>query len=585
MKKTLKIFVIVMLLFSCVACKEEPQATEASFVLPLDKLRAETTTAELEYVWVEPELPTVVGDMPNSVGILINNIFQPETTTREVPEEDRGIKAADNTKFPAEEDAKRLGVSKILTFYTSSSRVYDVDEDIVSKFNELLVTKYGCDFVVSIYGGRVGNNAIGYDYYQAVTDARSRGQQTDILIASEPAYYSRLVDENYFVDITETLATTEAGKKLYEAYPEEVWKKVELDGKIYGYMPESSPASSYVLTCNKELAERLGLDVKEGFTFYEIGDTLEKANFSKAGIGGAMPIYANWKSLYNMLGYYDMGNGVFAKKDAEGNWVAFNPTEDEEFVKLCKTVREYIDKGWLINVYSAEKTMMGGDFLFALTACEGADIDIENSKVCYKYGTESAVYDVIFGEMYHSYYEAGENTVYGITTWSQYKEEALKLMMLLSTEEELVNLLTYGIENEHYTYVDDKRMKLYSSEGYGIDEGVVNPNLLYSQNLEPEDKIEFYKEWSKNYEPSPFAEYDISLYDYEQLVERYDEDTFLYQLYYEGCVRLLLGGFEDVDEAIAEVNRMQKEAGIDEFIAAINKMLKNAEIQGRLVDE
>ena len=187
--------------------------------------------------------------------------------------------------------------------------------------------------------------------------------------------------------------------------------------------------------------------------------------------------------------------------------------------------------------------------------------------------------------MVHQYYDLSGSAVYGITTWSEYKDEALKLISLINTEEELVKLLTYGIENEHYVYRAKTVTEIYSLEGHGIRKNVLNPYLSYSEYLEPDDKTAFYKEWMDNYKPSPFTEYDISRYDYVLLEKKYDYYTVLYQLYYKGYAPLFTGSFEDVDEAVAEVRRMQKTAGIDDFLAAINSKFKNAWMLERVYAE
>jgi len=585
-KKAVKIFIAIMLMLSCVACKEEPVETESSFVLPLDKLRAETTTAEQEYVWVEPEQPERQGVMPNTVGIIIgavNEEIEPESV--DIRDEDRGIDVYDNTVVQASKDAERLGVSKVLNFYMNSDAASDLDPAVASRFNELLVNKYGCDFVVRFLGGRTVHYSNHYNYYLAIKDMKAQNRQVDILLAAAPAYYERLVEDGYFVDITSYLNSTTEGKALYDAYPEEVWDTIELNDKIYGYTPVSCPAKTYVVSCNKAWAEKLGLEVTEGFSFHDIGSILEKANFSAEENGDVIPIYANWESLYNMLGYYDLGRGILAKKNEEGCWVAFSAADDKEFVNLCKTAKEYSDKGWLVYYYNTPEEIFEGNYIFAVTACEGADISGDELRYTNSNRKKSAVHEIIRGEMVHQYYDLGGRAVYGVTTWSEYKDEAFKLISLINTEEELVKLLTYGIEDEHYTYRNKTVIEIYSLEGHGVGKGVINPYLSYAEYLEPDDKLAFYKGWMDNYKASPFTEYDISYYEYSMLEKKYDYNTVLYQLYYKGYAPLLTGRFEDVDEAVAEVRRMQKIAGIDDFLAAINSKFKNAWMLERVYAE
>ncbi len=113
----------------------------------------------------------------------------------------------------------------------------------------------------------------------------------------------------------------------------------------------------------------------------------------------------------------------------------------------------------------------------------------------------------------------------------------------------------------------------------------ISLNLSLPEYLESEDKKSFYKEIAKNYEPSPFAEYDLSWYEYTLLEQKYDLHLILYQIYSSGSYRLLSGAYDDVDAAISEIKRIQREAGIDEFITAINKMFKEAWMMEHIVNE
>ena len=585
MKKTFKILVMIMLLFSCVACKEEPPETESSFVLPLDKLRAETTTAWQEYVWVEPTRADDVtqGLIPNSVGIVVQKSTRfIEQEHVDIPDEERGLEIALNTSNDASEDAARLGVSKVLTFYGAGYEFQNVNASVISEFNNLLVNKYGCDFVVSFCGGSAYMHD-NYGYYDAVKDMRNMGKQADVLVTGYRAYYERLVDEGFFVDITDELTSTTYGKKLYDAYPDEVWDMVEIDGRIYGYTVADAPANTCVVSCNKAMADKYGLEVKEGFSFYDIGDILEKANLSAESLGEVIPIYIGWSYLYEMLGYYNMDNGILAKKDASGQWVAFNPLEDKEFIKLCKKIKEYKDKGWIEVAYDTHKKLKDGEFIFAVTGCKGADI--ADNKILYAYRENKVVLDAICGETVNQYYDLNGKCTYGITTWSEYKEEAFKLISLINTEAELARLLIHGVEDTHYIYNDNKVTKLPIYDAHRMDAEAISLNLSLPEYLEPADKTAFYKEIAGEYEPSPFAEYDLSRYEYVKLEETYDFNKIFYQIYHNGFYFLLSGEYDDVDAAISEIKRMQKEAGIDEFIVAINKMFKNAWIREHVVDE
>lgn len=578
MKKIISVIVILSAI-SIMACNDSkmPKNTEVT-----GSVYVENTTSEVEVTTTADE-----NIISNSAGIIIRDEEEVTTTrsTEQLSDERRGINSRfGNCYISADGDMERLGVTKKIVFACDSYNTgSDLDPAVISRFNELLVNKYGCDFVLELIGlESMGMKKYGYTYVDIVSDMKSLGQHVDIMMGMVPAYYTKLVEEGYLLDITDYLAEDEEGRKLYDAYPEAIWETVKINGRIYGYAPFSLPAYMYALNCNKEMADRFGIKVEEGFSFYEIGKIFDEADINE-DFGEVVPIFLSEGYAYAMLDCIDLGYGLFGRKDADGNWVAFNATQDEGFLKLWKTIREYKEKGWINNNGVDYQAVTEGKFIFSGNIFSSSDM-VENTILFRRTVNRTTVHeiiDIIPGDIRYGYYGPRENLVYGVTSWSEYKDEALKLITLMQTEPELCNLLSYGIENVHYVYEDKKVTRLPSSSGWGIKGGsaitFVNPNLIYPTYIEPDNKLKFYKELSINFEKDPRLDCSISVSGYYDLFDNYEEQTkILEQIYEQGYTKLLNGEYEDV-EAAAEINRMQMEAGIDEIINMLNERFSRKE--------
>lgn len=603
MKKFLKITFAFMALIFLASCNKDNTSDLISSMLP------ENVATDVFETNSKEETTTNQGIIQNSAGIIvredvrtINSSNVNITVRTNIPEEERGLGAAIEASYYADEDAKRLGVSKILVMQLDSSSVYMLEKEIFSKINELLVTKYGCDFVVSFVGLNefvskyrfdsdiTSNNYIWiHEYDDNLQFMKEKKQPVDIITSVyDVTNYSTLVSDGYLEDITDYLMTTEEGGKFYNAFPKETWDAITRDGRIYGYSKGSmftyyvDQLSVMVLNCNKNMAEKLSIEIENGFSFYNIGDILENANLPKEMAEEVVLLYLPKEYLYRMFGYYDVGCGIFAKKDADGNWVAFNGTENEEFIRLWKTLRTYNEKGWLRTDRTSRVEATKGEALFSVYEYNLFDNGIENyplgemeDKILMKEDVskgKTLIYDVILGETYYEYMDIQED-VYGITTWSEHKEEALKFITLLNTEPELANLYKFGLEGIHYEYTDEDNQMKYlqgTKQVSGRRYAPVNQFITYPVYLEPDNKLDFYKEEFTNFEKSPFLEYEITVERKEELREIYDPECVLYQIYDQGYAKLMSGEYEDVDAAVAEIKRIQKEAGIDEYISAIN---------------
>lgn len=583
MDKTFKTIVLIIMLLMSMGCGNQGDPGSVISTLPSTEGNStqENTETTTEYPTTSAtEITEESGIMPNTAGIVVLEPEEKESVEEKVPMGGRGVDGvSDNCKYLANEDAERLGVSKVLVCQLEHG-IVNTDPDIFSKLNELLVTKYGCDFVVSFLES---NGDIKYSSYDFLSDARTLGQQLDIITMFSPAYYSRMIREGFVVDITDYLNTTKDGQALYNAYPEEIWDMVRQKGRIYGYAPFKLPLYIQALCCNKELADELGLEIKEDFSFFDIEEILTNVDLSKEKIGNAIPMAMDSGYLLRMLGYYDLGRGIVSTKDAEGNWYAFNATENDELIKVWKLIREYKEKGWYSSTsYSSEyKKVKEGNFLFYAGLFSGAEY-ISDDKIVLIAGTKSKIYteyDAIVGERYYSYYDPREAMILCVSTWSEYKGEALKFMTLINTETELANLLAYGIEDETYTYKNKRIVNLPSGDGHGMGDAYpfANPALLHPLLLEPENKAEYYKELSSEYENGPLIEYSITQEEGLNIIYAYEQAEILDQIAEQGCDKLWKGEYEDVEAAVAEINRMQKEAGIDEIIDALNNSFKKTE--------
>lgn len=603
MKKILKVAFIFSILIMLISCHKKEDNIHSL------RTTVDDTTADIHETISNIENTAEQGLIPNTADIVIREGVKPlyalgvDITVRtDIPEEERGLGAAIEESYYAYEDAKRLGVSKILVMQLDNAPIYMPEKEIFSKINELLVTKYGCDFVVSFVGlnpfvceyyldGDItSNNYIWiHEYDDNLKYMKENKQQVDIITSVQSVMdYSTLVMEGYLEDITDYLMTTEEGGKLYNAFPKETWDAITKSGRIYGYSKGSmymnfeEGISVWALNCNKAVAQKFGIEINDGFSFYDIEDILDGANFSAETVEDSILLYLPKEYLYRMLGYYDIGCGIFAKKDADGNWIAFNGVEDEEFIRLWKTLRTYNEKGWLRTDRASRVAATKGEALFSVYEYNLFDNGIENyplgemeDKILMKEDVskgKTLIYDVIFGETYYGYMDIQED-VYGITTWSEHKEEALKFITLLNTEPELANLYKFGLEGIHYEYTDkDNKMKYLqgSKQVSGRRYAPVNQFITYPVYLEPDNKLDFYKEEFHKFEKGPFLEYEITVERKKELAEIYDPECVLYQIYEQGYAKLMSGEYEDVDAAVAEIKRIQKEAGIDEYIAAIN---------------
>lgn len=560
MRRSLKLMLLFMSVFMLTGCKKDTTAlemTESNTSIEQTSVKTDETTTAMT--------------------------IKPSGTV--IPENERGYGAIKYRTY-ADEDMKRLGVDKKLVV-ACGWEAATIPETVTAKFNELLVNKYGCDFVVEFIG--FNDFAINMDYFygEALDDMKAMGQQVDIIVSGgdRESNYTSLVDKGMLVELTDILETTEEGRIISSAMPEKLMKVVERDKRVYGICQNEYICGQYAIVCNKELADSFGLEVEEGFSFEDIGIMLGSIS-DKLEEKGIIGIYSSAPNFEINLGYVNMldllgwNYDICAKQNEEGQWTAFNPLCDEEYVELLHTIRQYGEKGWLVTSTNTNKVLAkkieNGDFLFYAgtvnTSTSGRQV-VESSIYLTETGRTA---EVIVGQIYNTHMDCKEGGVTGIASWSQHKDEALRLLKIFQTEEEIINLLIFGIENEHYVY-ENNEVILRNTNIYKNAMGLRNADMLnimltYPQYLEPDDKTGFYEAVLNTSEEGPLLKYGITYVEYAKILEDYEELNLIHSKY---VVSLQNGSCEDVDGTIAEIVKMQKKAGINEIINKLNKRFES----------
>ena len=574
MKKIIK-KVFILALICIIGCKGNvPKETTT------DSVAFDSTTGTID------EAATTTGKVVDNTEQASDNI------KAEIPLEKRGNAQA--LFRVGAEDAERLNVSKTLVWVTTGYEGCILGaKGVVSRFNDLLVNKYGCDFVVefqvySSFEVELVEDEYGdthwaqrtYMHDDIVLDMMELGQQADVVDSGTWGGLDRLIEEGVYVPITDYLETAE-GQKLYAAYSDTVWNQATRAGEIYGYTAKEEASDWYVIACNSNMAGELGIELKEGYSFYDLGNILSTTDIPEGEkiSEKIFPIYvAAGNGLIYMEGYVPLNTGeindnaIYYRRDENtDNWKAVNAAEEGGIIKLWKTIKEYKDKGWIYFKKNTFDTYVKkGDFLFIIL--KGNNAALVGNKLKYV----NTVFDVVVGDKWYKPYVMVSGGVSGIASWSAYKEETCKLISLVNTEAELSRLLTYGIEGEHYAYENGVIIEYNESGGGSVRTShpnltIGNPNLLPSIGLEPDDKTEYYKEIGENFEASPELPYDIDISAFEEQL------SSIGKIYNEYADKLNTGACEDIDATVAEMNKRLTEAGINDIVKEINRQLEEAQ--------
>ncbi|MHC1750665.1 MAG: ABC transporter substrate-binding protein [Cellulosilyticaceae bacterium] len=296
------------------------------------------------------------------------------------------------------------------------------------------------------------------EYGQKLSNVVQSGEPYDIAFGASINNYIDLANKGYFADLKDVVP--KVAPKLNEFIPQDLWKAMTINKQVFGVPVYKDSAESHYWVYDKELVEKLGIDIEKINTLPELEPALKKIKENDPskyplilqgleGINGFM-------ATINEIDCFTNKPYVGVKfKDASAKVIS--PWEDAGVMDNLKIVHKWFKEG-LINQDAATLTETPKYRpIFSAQGYPHADAD----------WTVTSGYPVIshmfFGPGYSTQTIQGSFLV--VSAGSKHIEEAAKVLELFNTDSTARNLLAFGIEGTHYEKTGENNIKILN-DGY-----------------------------------------------------------------------------------------------------------------------
>lgn len=343
------------------------------------------------------------------------------------------------SEAPAEEAASGEIVQlKWLTVGGGMPANYD---EWIKQFNDYIGPKTGVniDIEVTPWG----------DWQQKRTIAATTGADYDILFTDQTYFYND-VKTGALLDITDKVKSV--APTLYGMMPEDYWKAVSVDGKIYAVPTYKDSSISLFTVWDNTLAQKSGVDPTTVSDWAGMNDAVYKLQPNTDGT--VFPMYSStsgnlYLSDYDMLGTTLRPMGI--KVGDDSGKVVYTLEQPDVMEKLKYAHQWYLDG--IINSDAATKPevteykplSIGQGWAGAAKTVWGPQMGMDDC-VAVQLGQTTLSNTSVMGSM---------NC---ITAASAHPDEALKFLEFINTDTEARDMLFYGVEGEDkdWYYTDDK---------------------------------------------------------------------------------------------------------------------------------
>lgn len=306
------------------------------------------------------------------------------------------------------------------------------------------------------------------DYTQKMNTILASGGDADIIWTSNWNFdYVTNQARGAFLPLNELIE--KHAPEVKNTLPEYIMDAAKINGEVYG-IPNYQIATQQVgFFIQKRFAEKYKFDTSSIKTIKDIEPLLEsiKQNESKEVVPLVMSRIGNWDHLLLAYNLEKIQDKLLVINYDDPTKIV-NMYETPEFEQYLDMVRDWNKKGYINQDASTIKHSND------LIKTGNAAVEIHN---VLKPGVEIARknanggHDVIQAAVTKPHAQTNSiiTTMLAINKKSDNPEEAMKFINLLNTDKQLYNLISYGIEEKHYSKISDNAIKINQDGGY-------NPN-------------------------------------------------------------------------------------------------------------
>ena len=386
-----------------------------------------------------------------------------------------GDAASTETAAPAEGDAAASGDVVTLKWVTVGNGMPSNYDAWLEQINPYLAEKIGVNIDMEIVPWG--------DWENRRSVITNSGEYFDILFTDQSRYNSE-VATGVLMDITDLVKT--ASPELYSMIPEDYWKAVSVQDKIYGVPTYKDSSITEYFIWDKDIADKYSIDINSIDSYEKLVPALEKI---KEGEGGS-PYYMskNGADFLVTWQYDQLGAGLPALgiRYDDDTMTVVNPLEDEDILSNLDYIHKmYVDgviNGDAPNADDSNKYRMffvAQGWSGAAASTWGPNNGIENC-VAVQFGDTVVSNTSVRGSI---------NTIY---SGCKNPEKALEFLQLVNTDSKVRDWLYYGVEGENFNYTEDGKVEKLNTDWSmaGYTQGTFfNVSLLAEDEVNQWDEV------------------------------------------------------------------------------------------------
>lgn len=366
---------------------------------------------------------------------------------------------ADTSGNASTDDVEDTALIKVM-FWTMNTVPKDIDL-VEEAINEITREKINTEIELTIVD--MGS------YAQQVNLIVTSGEQLDLMITlpGESAHFNAMTSQNQLMPLNDLL--DEYAPELLETVPESWLSGTRINGELYSVTSYGDKATPLCFVCRTDILEKTGIDpstLKTADDFTKLFAKVKEVEPQIIPLWGAMTIPYMIDTNGEFIAYDGLGestNSIISILPGNGSTIT-NLYETEVYESTVKYYHGWYEAGYVDRDAATKDAtqesdvqagttfgyfkMVGGGEAGATTVSQSIGYDMTVIQL------SDAVIDTVSVRKF----------TWAVPQSAKEPEAAVKFLNLLYTDEEIVNLLTWGIEGVHYQTLEDGTIDFMDGE-------------------------------------------------------------------------------------------------------------------------
>lgn len=486
-------------------------------------------------------------------------------------------------RFEVPEDKKYHGIDVsnpvTITLCLPSSNIYgknpDAIQEVLDSINAILTERMNASITVtplSFYGNWK------MEYNQMI----SNDVECDIIFTSKEIF-DNVSSRDVYLPLEELLPVY--APYIWEKQNQKNWDIASYNGAILAIPALMRMYNPYVVLYRKDLQEKYGCppvtDIESLEKYMELVQQKEKDIIPFAVSADEsqflmefMTAVCGWQSVDSSQSL------AYIQADQQDITNVFNFADTKEFMRFCKLIRAWNEKGylgdsllskvaWSRDSYARGESAAG---IFMIGDLDGTIMDYQlGSDVTFRTGMLD--FPTITGGIFH--YTNGLEDACAILKKSKNPERALMVYNELVSDEELYRLLHYGLEGVHYEINENGKLEFKKDQtgDFIYEEDCLstwafrNPEYYLMHEQGSEEVLDLFRYYDEIATEDRLEGFSLDVSDITNTMEAIE--TVNIQWLYP----LFVGEYENVEDAVEEYRDQLNNAGAQEMIQNIKDQI------------